>query len=59
MLFGLAFQVIGRRGGAQYHGTGVFFFFRLESIDLFGHFPGANDEQAGSQRIKRACMANF
>ena len=59
LLINIRLHIVRWCGGTQYHSTSVFLFLGLEGIDLLGHFPGADDEQAGSQRIKRTCMPNF
>src|SRR3569833_835825 len=52
LLVGFGLHIIRGRGCAEYHGACVFFLLCLEGIDLLGHFTGADDEQAGSQRVE-------
>ena len=55
----LALQVEGRGGLAEKNGARIGFHLRLVGVDLLGHLACADDEQACSQRVQSAGVANF
>ena len=58
-IFGLAFQVKSRCCGAEGNGTGIFLFSGHVFVDAFGKLTGANDQQAGCQRIEGAGVSHL
>jgi hypothetical protein len=58
MLVRTCLQVVRGCCLAKEEGSCIFFFHGLELVCRFCHLSGADDQQARSQRIKGACVAN-